>query len=160
MSSPYRKFQPGRMHHQLCMSLWMILLGSAGAQRNLPLDAIPKPDPLAQMSTFVLDKGLEINLFAADPMIAKPIGMNWDEQGRLWVVSSRLYPHIKPGERSDDQVVVLEDTNDDGTADKSTVFAENLIIPTGIMPGDGGVYVANSTEILFLRDTNGDLRED
>ena len=149
----------GRMH-QLCVMLWMIFLGSVEAQRNLSPDAIPKPDPAQQMSTFVLDKGLEINLFASDPMIAKPIGMNWDEQGRLWVVSSRLYPHIKPGERSDDQVVVLEDTNDDGTADKSTVFAENLIIPTGIMPGDGGVYVANSTEILFLRDTNGDLRED
>ena len=70
-------------------------------------------------------------------------------EGSGWSAVS-LYPHIKPGERSDDQVVVLEDTNDDGTADKSTVFAENLIIPTGIMPGDGGVYVANSTEILFL----------
>jgi putative heme-binding domain-containing protein len=159
MSSHYRAFQPGHLY-QLGMTIWMIFLGSSAAQRNLPLEAIPKPDPSHQMSTFVLDEGLEINLFAADPMIAKPIGMNWDEQGRLWVVSSRLYPHIKPGERSDDRVVVLEDTNADGTADKSTVFAENLIIPTGIMPGDGGVYVANSTEILFLEDTDGDLKED
>ncbi|MEC7357491.1 MAG: PVC-type heme-binding CxxCH protein [Verrucomicrobiota bacterium] len=134
--------------------------GSSYAQRNLPLDAIPKPDPSEQIKTFVLDEGLEINLFASDPMIAKPIGMNWDEKGRLWVVSSRLYPHIKPGQRSDDKVVVLEDLNGDGVADKSTDFAKDLLIPTGIMPGDGGVYVANSTEILFLRDLDGDLKED
>ena len=130
------------------------------AQRNLDPASIPDPDPNQQLQTFQLAEGLEINLFAADPMIAKPIQMNWDAQGRLWVVSSRLYPHIKPGERSDDQVVVLEDTDNDGTADKSTVFAENLLIPTGLMPGDGGVYVANSTEMLFLKDTDGDLKED
>ena len=130
------------------------------AQRNLPQSEIPDPDPMNQMESFILDDGLQINLFASDPMMAKPIGMNWDEQGRLWVVSSRLYPHIKPGQRSDDQVLVLEDQNGDGVADKSTVFAENLLIPTGIMPGDGGVYVANSTEILFLQDVDGDLKED
>lgn len=130
------------------------------AQNNLDPSAIPDPDPKLQEASFELAEGLEINLFAADPMLAKPIQMNWDEKGRLWVVSSRLYPHIKPGERSDDQVIVLEDTDNDGAADKSTVFAENLLIPTALMPGDGGVYVANSTEILFLEDTDGDLRED
>lgn len=139
-----------------------ILLGASSvwAQNNLSLDAIPTPDPAAQEASFVLDENLEINLFASDPMIAKPVGMNWDAQGRLWVVSSRLYPHIKPGQRSDDQVIVLEDRDRDGKADKSTVFAEDLLIPTGILPGDGGVYVANSTEMLFLEDTDGDLRED
>ena len=141
-------------------ALFASFAGNVIAQRNLPLDAIPEPDPLAQQASFVLDEGLEINLFASDPMIAKPVGMNWDARGRLWVVSSRLYPHIKPGQRSDDQVVVLEDTTGDGKADKSTVFAEDLLIPTGIQPGDGGVYVANSTEMLFLKDTDGDLKED
>lgn len=140
--------------------IFIVLPGNVFAQRNLPLNAIPKPDPSEQISTFILDEGLEINLFASDPMIAKPIGMNWDENGRLWVVSSRLYPHIKPGQRSDDKVVVLEDLDGDGVADKSTDFAKDLLIPTGIMPGDGGVYVANSTEILFLRDLDGDLKED
>ena len=148
MTGNYDRLTIARVY-QLLAAFLIIFPGYAAAQRNLAASAIPKPDPQAQLSTFVLDEGLEINLFAADPMIAKPIGMNWDEQGRLWVVSSRLYP-----------VVVLEDTNSDGVADKSTVFAENLIIPTGIMPGDGGVYVANSTEILFLTDNNGDLKED
>ena len=159
MRIEYKSFLFGRFG-QLLAVLWTIFLSQAWAQRNLRPDAIPKPDPQAQLKTFVMDEGLEVNLFASDPMISKPIGMNWDEQGRLWVVSSRLYPQIKPGERSDDKVIVLEDSNADGVADKSTVFAENLIIPTGIMPGDGGAYVANSTEILFLRDTDGDLRED
>ena len=114
--------------------IFIVLPGNVFAQRNLPLNAIPKPDPSEQISTFILDEGLEINLFASDPMIAKPIGMNWDENGRLWVVSSRLYPHIKPGQRSDDKVVVLEDLDGDGVADKSTDFAKDLLIPTGIMP--------------------------
>ena len=143
----------------LCL-LFVLQTLNLFSQRNLPQSEIPDPDPMKQMESFILDEGLEINLFASDPMMAKPIGMNWDEQGRLWIVSSRLYPHIKPGQRSDDQVIVLEDKNGDGVADKSSVFAENLLIPTGIMPGDGGVYVANSTEILFMEDLDGDLKED
>ena len=143
----------------LCL-LFVLQTLNLFSQRNLPQSEIPDPDPIKQMESFILDEGLEINLFASDPMMAKPIGMNWDEQGRLWIVSSRLYPHIKPGQRSDDQVIVLEDKNGDGVADKSSVFAENLLIPTGIMPGDGGVYVANSTEILFMEDLDGDLKED
>ena len=142
----------------LCL-LFVLQTLNLFSQRNLPQSEIPDPDPMKQMESFILDEGLEINLFASDPMMAKPIGMNWDEQGRLWIVSSRLYPHIKPGQRSDDQVIVLEDKNGDGVADKSSVFAENLLIPTGIMPGDGGVYVANSTEILFMEDLDGDLKD-
>ncbi len=128
------------------------------AQRDLK--DIPDPSADEEMASFELPEGFEINLFASDPMIAKPVQMNWDADGKLWLVSSRLYPHIEPGKRSDDQILVLEDTNNDGTADKSTVFAEGLLIPTGLMPGDGGVYAANSTEILFLKDTNGDGKAD
>lgn len=109
---------------------------------------------------FVVPEGFEVNLFASEPMIQKPVQMNWDAQGRLWVVTSTTYPHIKPGEEAKDQVVVLEDTNGDGKADKSTTFADGLHIPTALAPGDGGLYVANSTEVLFLKDTNGDLKAD
>jgi putative heme-binding domain-containing protein len=138
--------------------LLMLCGSSAFGQNDLKL--IPDTDAEKQRQSFILPEGFEINLFASDPMIAKPIQMNWDEQGRLWMVSSRLYPHIKPGQRSDDQVLVLEDTDGDGVADKSTVFAEDLLIPTALMPGDGGVYVANSTEILFLKDNDGDGKAD
>ena len=76
------------------------------------------------------------------------------------MVSSPLYPHIKPGQEEIDQVVILEDTDGDGAADKSTVFADGLHIPTAVLPGDGGAYVANSTEMLFLRDSDGDGKAD
>ena len=112
-----------------------------------------KPQPLPK---FDLVEGLEVNLFAQNPLLAKPIQMNFDAKGRLWVASSEVYPQILPGQMSTDKVLVLEDTDNDGQADKSTVFADNLLIPTGIEPGDGGVYVGQSTELLHLKDTDGD----
>lgn len=121
---------------------------------------LPDPNPEVQKAGFVVPEGIEVSLWAQEPMIAKPVQMNWDAQGRLWVVSSTTYPQIKPGDGTKDQIVVLEDTDRDGKADKSTVFAEHLHIPTAVIPGDGGVYVANSTEVLFLKDTNGDLKAD
>ncbi|MCW0219289.1 MAG: hypothetical protein OJI67_13265 [Prosthecobacter sp.] len=121
---------------------------------------LPDPNPEVEKAGFVVPEGLEVTLWAQEPMIAKPVQMNWDAQGRLWVVSSTTYPQIKPGDGTKDQVVVLEDTDHDGKADKSTVFAEGLHIPTAVIPGDGGAYVANSTEVLFLKDTDGDLKAD
>jgi putative heme-binding domain-containing protein len=120
----------------------------------------PDPDVQRELESFKIADGFEVTLFASEPLVAKPIQMNWDEDGRLWVVSSTAYPHVKTGETANDKVFVLEDTDGDGKADKSTVFAEGLITPTGILPGDGGVYVANSTEILHFMDTDGDGKAD
>src|SRR5436305_9656892 len=121
---------------------------------------VPDPDPELERKSFIVPEGFEVNLFAADPLLAKPIQMNFDARGRLWVASSEVYPQIKPGQVADDKVVILEDTNDDGKADRTTVFADKLLIPTGIEPGDGGAYVANSTELLHLADTDGDGKAD
>ncbi|MBC8244071.1 MAG: c-type cytochrome [Verrucomicrobia bacterium] len=116
-----------------------------------------KPQPLPE---FDLGDGLEITLFAQNPLLAKPIQMNFDAKGRLWVASSEVYPQILPGQMATDKVIILDDTDNDGQADKSTVFADNLLIPTGIEPGDGGVYVGQSTELLHLKDTDGDGEAD
>ncbi|HMP16206.1 MAG TPA: c-type cytochrome, partial [Gemmatales bacterium] len=121
---------------------------------------IPDPDPELERKTFLVDPRFEVNLFAADPMLAKPIQMNWDASGRLWIVSSEVYPQIKPGQLANNKIIILEDTNGDGKADKTTVFADGLLIPTGLLPGDGGCYVANSTELLHFSDTNGDGKAD
>jgi putative heme-binding domain-containing protein len=120
----------------------------------------PDPDVKKELESFKIADGFEVTLFAAEPLVAKPIQMNWDADGRLWVVSSTAYPHLKTGEEANDKIFVIEDTDGDGKADKSTIFAEGLLTPTGILPGDGGVYVANSTEILHFADTDGDGKAD
>jgi putative heme-binding domain-containing protein len=116
--------------------------------------------PVTQRETFRVPEDLEVTLFAAEPMVANPTNMNWDARGRLWVASAPMYPHVKPGHRAIDRILILEDLDGDGKADKSTVFAEDLLIPTLVLPGDGGVYVANSTELLHLVDTDGDDKAD
>lgn len=108
-----------------------------------------------------LDPACAVNAYATDPMIRKPIQMNFDARGRLWVASSEVYPQLRPGEKADDKIIVLEDTNGDGTADSHTVFADGLLIPTGVLPdGTDAAYVAASTELLHLSDTDGDGRAD
>jgi putative heme-binding domain-containing protein len=137
------------------MTRWLLLLAllttpaALMAQRDAK---IPDPDPEVERKTFVVPEGFEVNLFAADPMLAKPIQMNFDPAGRLWVAASEVYPQIKPGQPSIDRVLILEDTNGDGKADKTTVFADGLLIPTGVVPGDGGVYVADSTDLVHFSD--------
>ena len=138
----------------------LLLAGALTASAQRGLKEIPNPDVRVQEAGFKLPAGAKINLFAADPQITKPIHMNWDGQGRLWVVGSPLYPHIKPGEEETDRLYVLEDTNGDGIANRVSEFAADLHIPTAVLPGDGGVYVANSTEVIFLRDNDGDGKSD
>ncbi len=129
-------------------------LSNVAAQNGLR--DIPDTAVEAQLKAFKLIDGAKINLFAHEPAVANPTHMNWDARGRLWVVSSPLYPHIQPGQEEQDKIVILEDVDGDGVAEKHTDFATNLHIPTAVLPGDGGCYVANSVEVLFLRDTNGD----
>jgi putative heme-binding domain-containing protein len=140
----------------VCLAL--ACLRPALAQRGLK--DIPSPDPAAELAAMQVADGYEVNLFAADPLITKPLQMNFDPQGRLWVSSSSVYPQIRPGEVANDTVTVLEDRDGDGRADAHTVFADGLLMPTAVLPGDGGVYVANSTEFLHLTDTNGDGKAD
>lgn len=145
----------------IIFSLCVICLSTSStvlAQRDLK--DIPPADPELERRSFKVAEGFEVNLYAADPQIAKPIQMNFDPQGRLWIAASEIYPHIKPGEKANDKILIVEDQDGDGTADKTTVFADGLLIPTAVMPGDGGAYVGNSTELLHLKDTNGDGKAD
>ncbi|MBI5758062.1 MAG: HEAT repeat domain-containing protein, partial [Planctomycetales bacterium] len=138
--------------------VWLAATASLFAQQGLK--DIPNPDPEIERKSLQVADGFEVNLYAADPRIAKPIQMNFDAAGRLWIASSEIYPQIQPGQKANDKILIVEDTDGDGTADKTTVFADGLLIPTGIEPGDGGAYVANSTEIIHLRDTDGDGKAD
>lgn len=127
-----------------------------------PASAVPAPDdPSAELASFGLAPGFEIHLFASErDGVVKPIQSRFDARGRLWVIGSTVYPQLKPGDVPNDKVVILEDTDGDGRADRSTVFADGLMIPTGIEITRDGCLVGNSTELLRLRDTDGDDRAD
>ena len=142
----------------LAVCLLTMFASTAFAQRNLK--DIPEPDPDSELESFTVADGFEVKLYAADPLLASPIQMNFDAEGKLWIASSEVYPHIKPGQKATDKILVLEDTDRDGQADKTTVFADGLLIPTGVLPGDGGAYVVNSTELLHMKDTDGDGKAD
>jgi hypothetical protein len=119
--------------------------------------------PADELKAFRVDPRFEVNLFASEeqfPEIANPIQMRWDARGRLWVSTSITYPHIYPGNEPQDRLVILEDTDQDGRADKSTVFADKLHVPLSFELGDGGVYVSEQPELTFWKDTDGDDRAD
>jgi putative heme-binding domain-containing protein len=110
-----------------------------------------------------IGKGLKVTLFADEkmfPELAKPVQMAWDAKGRLWVAAWPNYPHWKPGEPYNDKLLVFEDTDGDGKADKMTVFADGLQNPTGFEFYDGGVIVAQAPDLMFLKDTDGDGKAD
>ncbi len=140
------------MPRYLPLALCSVFLAAcaAHAQRNAK---VPDPDPELERKTFVLPDGFEVTLWAADPLLAKPIQMNFDSKGRLWVAASEIYPQIKPGEKANDKVLILEDTDNDGKADKTTVFADGLLIPTAVEPDQhGGVWVADSTDMVHFSE--------
>ena len=104
---------------------------------------------------------MRLELFAAEPDIMKPIAFAWDERGRLWVAETADYPHgVTPGGEGHDSIKICEDTDGDGKADKFTVFADKLNLPTSLVFARGGVIVAQAPRFLFLQDTNGDDRAD
>src|SRR5438477_9448719 len=133
--------------NRIVIAIVLLSPSVAFAQRDAK---IPDPDPEIERKTFIVADGFEVTLWAADPLLAKPIQMNWDPAGRLWVATSEAYPQIKPGAKQNDKVIILEDTKGMGKADKVTVFADGLLIPTGCIPGDGGCYVVDSTDLLHL----------
>jgi putative membrane-bound dehydrogenase-like protein len=104
----------------------------------------------------------DLQLFAAEPNVVKPIYIAWDERGRAWVVEARDYPHglVPEGEPGKADIKICEDTDGDGKADKFTVFAEGLNLATSLVFANGGVIVSEARHMLFLKDTNGDDKAD
>ncbi|QMW03757.1 PVC-type heme-binding CxxCH protein [Spirosoma foliorum] len=101
-----------------------------------------------------------LDLFAHEPNVMHPIAMAWDERGRLYALITKDYPNERKPEGGSDYIVICEDTDKDGKADKFTNFAEGLSIPTGMAFGNGGLYVSQAPHMLFLQDTNGDDKAD
>ncbi|CAN5884060.1 GDSL-type esterase/lipase family protein [soil metagenome] len=108
--------------------------------------------------------GYKIDLFASEkefPDLANPVQLSFDNKGRLWVATLPSYPHYKPGDaKPNDKLLILEDTDGDGKADKQTVFAEGLHLPIGFELAAEGVYLSQGTNLVPLTDTNGDDKAD
>ena len=104
----------------------------------------------------------DLQLFAAEPDVVKPIYVAWDERGRAWVVEARDYPHglVGEGEPGLADIKICEDTDGDGKADKFTIFADKLNLPTALVFVNGGIIVSEARHMLFLKDTNGDDKAD
>ncbi|ADB16668.1 membrane-bound dehydrogenase domain protein [Pirellula staleyi DSM 6068] len=156
------------MKRSLLVALILLALATFSSRTSLAEDFIPRrqkmpPGPPVSaeeaIKRMVVPAGFTVEVVAAEPDIVNPVAMTFDEQGRIWVTESFEYPRLSAGPGRD-RVKVLEDTDHDGKVDKVTIFAEGLNIPSGIAVGHGGVWVANSPDILFLQDTDGDLKAD
>lgn len=127
----------------------------------VPAAVVRTPDE--ELQTFHLPKGFEATLFAAEPMVLDPVVATWDGDGRMWVCEFTSY--MKDIEATDEDVpsgriVVLHDDDRDGRADRSTVFAEGLVLPRAVLPMRGGALVITPPNLVWMPDADGDLVAD
>jgi putative membrane-bound dehydrogenase-like protein len=125
-------------------------------QDQMPGPALSPADAIKKMT---VPDGFTVELVASEPEIANPVAMTFDERGRIWITESFEYPRASAG-KGRDRIKILEDTHGDGKFDKITTFADGLNIPSGLALGYGGVWVANSPDILFMQDTKGTGKAD
>ncbi|MDX1979150.1 MAG: c-type cytochrome [Bryobacteraceae bacterium] len=137
-----------------CLFAVLIALLPAACNRQ-PAGPPYTPDQSLQMMK--VEPGFKVEKLISEPAIVSPVAMDIDEDGRWWVVENRGYP-LDTGKVG--RVKLLEDTNNDGIPDKSTIFADSLVLPTGIMRWKKGVLVTDAPDLLYLEDTNGDGRAD
>ncbi|WP_435010603.1 PVC-type heme-binding CxxCH protein [Tundrisphaera lichenicola] len=144
-------------------SLWMASTAQAQRDPSIPhaQDRPPGPalSPEEAIRKMKVPEGFQVELVASEPDIVNPVAMIFDERGRVWITESLEYPRKSAGPGRD-RVKILEDSDGDGKADKFTIFADGLNIPSGIAVGAGGVWVANAPDILFMKDTDGDGKAD
>jgi putative membrane-bound dehydrogenase-like protein len=142
---------------------WAVLPAADKPAEPIPhgQDQMPGPplSPADAIKKMTVPDGFTVELVASEPDVVNPIAMTFDERGRIWITESVEYPRSSAGPGKD-RIKILEDTHSDGKFDKVTVFADGLNIPSGLNLGYGGVWVANSPDILFLQDTDGDGKAD
>ncbi|MEE3177932.1 MAG: GDSL-type esterase/lipase family protein [Verrucomicrobiota bacterium] len=121
------------------------------------------PSPEQMLKSFKVADGYKVNLFASEkefPELRNPEQIAFDSLGRLWVVTMPSFPGTIPGDVPQDKVIILEDTNRDGRADKSTVFADHLTVPDGLAFHEDGVIISHQPRLVFMKDSDGDGRAD
>lgn len=141
--------------------VWTIARGGDAPAHERPAPEVLHADPTAnieaELAAFTVPDGFQVNLFASEAEgLTSPLSVRWDPAGRMYVTVTTTYPHVFPGDIPNDKIIRLEDTDRDGKADRSVVFADGLNIPTGLEWGHGAVYVGQNTEMLLLKDTDDD----
>jgi putative membrane-bound dehydrogenase-like protein len=135
-----------------------ISLGLAVDPRDIP--DIPPVEPEHALETFRIKQGFRLELVAHEPLVVDPIQLAFDEDGRLYVVEMRWYQSETRTDLMFDERIgrirLLEDSNGDGTFEKSTIFADKLRYPSAVFPYNGGVYVGLEPDLLYMKDINGD----
>lgn len=116
------------------------------------------------LDKFNLPAGYKIDLFASEVEfkdLENPVQLSFDNKGRLWIATMPTYPHWQPGDKKpNDKIIILEDTNNDGKADKQTTFLDGIHLPVGFEIAPEGVYVSQGTNLVLFKDTNGDDKAD
>ncbi len=115
--------------------------------------------PAEQEKTLKVAEGYALNLFAAEsgfPELKNPVQIGVDHRGRIWVVTMPSFPHTIPGEQPADKILILEDTDRDGKADRCTTFADGLNVPDGLAFYRDGVIISAQPRLIFMKDTDGD----
>lgn len=116
------------------------------------------------LSKFHTAPGYKIDLFASEkefPDLANPVQISFDSKGRLWVATMPSYPHYKAGDgKPNDKIIILEDTDGDGKADKQSIFADHLHLPIGFEFAPEGVYLSQGKNLVLLKDTDNDGKAD
>src|SRR5689334_1120698 len=118
----------------------------------------PPYRPKDALKTLKIEPGFRIEQYVTEPDIRSPVAMEFDEDGRLFVVEDPGYPLNIEGKVG--RITLLEDTDGDGRPDRRTIFADKLTMPTGIMRWKKGVLVTDAPDVLYFEDTNGDGKAD
>ena len=138
-----------------------LIEGVRGGRHWVDDETAPPKSPQDSLASLRVESGYEIELFAAEPLVMDPVAITFDQQGRMFVVEYGDYPIGPPeGEAPLSRIVMLEDTDGDGTADQRQLFADKLDFAHSLMAYDGGLLVGAKTKILFLKDTDGDHAAD
>jgi putative membrane-bound dehydrogenase-like protein len=162
--------QPSRRHSRLlsfCLGVLFLSPLACGQDRTPGADQfgkelprLPVMAPTQSRDAIVMRKGFRAELIASEPLVQDPVAVDFDEQGRMFVVQLPPYNAYVLEDIPAGSIALLEDTDSDGQYDRSTRFADDLSYPTAIACWDGGVFVGDAPDLLYLKDTDGDGRAD
>ena len=135
-----------------------LILWCACAKRN-PEERALKPED--SLKAIHMSDDFHVELFAAEPDVMSPVDMAFDENGKIYVAEMLDYPSDPPaGKPARSRIRLLESTKGDGKYDRVTIFADNVLAVSGIMPWKGGLIVTSAPDILFMKDTTGNGKAD